>query len=34
MRFLLDMPETLAGSICVVDKKRIRVTRLPLKHSP
>jgi predicted nuclease of predicted toxin-antitoxin system len=27
-------PETLAISICVVDKKRIRVTRLPLNRHP
>lgn len=27
-------PETLGRSICVVDKKRLRVTRLPLEHKP
>ena len=32
-RVLQKVPaETLAGSLCVVDKKRIRVTRLPLEH--
>jgi hypothetical protein len=27
-------PETLERSICVVDRKRIRVTRLPLERKP
>lgn len=27
-------PETLERSICVVDRKRIRVTRLPLQRKP
>jgi predicted nuclease of predicted toxin-antitoxin system len=27
-------PETLERSVCVVDKKRIRVTRLPLEPKP
>lgn len=27
-------PETLARSVCVVDKKRIRVTRLPFERAP
>lgn len=25
-------PETLAGSICVVDKKRLRITQLPIQR--
>lgn len=27
-------PETLEVSICVVDKKRIRITQLPIKKTP
>ncbi len=27
-------PEVLEKSICVVDKKRIRVTRLPFERKP
>ena len=27
-------PETLECSICIVDKKRIRITQLPLKRDP
>jgi predicted nuclease of predicted toxin-antitoxin system len=27
-------PEVLGVSICVVDKKRVRITRLPLKRNP
>lgn len=34
-RVLRKVPaETLERSICVVDRKRIRVTRLPLMHKP
>jgi predicted nuclease of predicted toxin-antitoxin system len=35
VRVLQRVPaETLAKSICVVDRKRVRVTRLPVKRKP
>jgi predicted nuclease of predicted toxin-antitoxin system len=35
LRVLKDVPsDALASSVCVVDKKRIRVTQLPFKRKP
>ncbi len=35
LRVLQDVPsDALASSVCVVDKKRIRVTQLPFKRKP